>query len=463
MRAGLRVTTIIGGTLLLTACSATFQIDVPDPELIKACVKDPRSSYSAKDKHPKLPLFKTDRPAGTFITNKQLTPGSADVTAAAFDYSQLYSGKKFGVLNQPKIMGTPEMHSYIATNFKVLVANGNDLWNNPVHQELMTTYNELVIGTPPAQKDIDADALKAYRDASKDFALRGGWLVYSLVAFDLIKSTQDKNAKAALTIKAIGSAYTHVYLKAYFRNGRFVQAKWDLGNPFLKAFEALPPEVKKKLAEIIPQKKFEEFNKKLEELLSGEIGKIADSGFVSRGGDALAIPPITASFDSKKQNRFSISSFEADTVGADIVRITFEALGDAISEIPAVSEATGVVSEVLIEAGKQLPDAGEIKINGASPPKVEDVMGNVERLSGKAHGMVSSSVGTAIRGINIASLNNEALAKILESTAGTIARKVTERMAWCWYASIPAEENKNPFSPLAQPHKWNSVKLKLNY
>lgn len=469
-------------SLLLSACSTVFDVDVPDTELIKACVEDPSKSYKPRVPAPATnALFISTEASnvtlpGTFITSKELGTFSADVD---FPDESKRVGSLINALSEKsnsedplEFLNRDKMLQQLKEQHSTLVSQGNEIWNSSVHQELMTTYNELVTSSEAPEKKFDVNELAAYQDALKDFGLRGGWFVYSYSAFAQIENISAQKdltpegrnlVTKALMQKATAGILVHAYLKAYFRNGQFVRVDWELGNPFLKALEALPADVRQTLEDIIPTAMLEKYNAELEKHLKGQIGKIADAGFVSRGGEALAIPPLTAKFDADEDSNFSLSKLEPELVGADIVRVTFEALGDALNRIPATSEATGITSKILVEAGKQLPDAGRIKIEGKKPPKVEDVMTNVESLSGQAHGVVSAGVGSAIRGINVAALNNEAVAKILESTAGTIVRKATERIAWCWYASIPAEENTKALSFIAQPAKWNSITIKVAY
>lgn len=469
---------VIATTMLLFGCSTTFDVDVPDPELIKSCVEDPRESYTTTKVTATSTPFAPSKlsnvkPLNTFITNKQLGTESANVSLR--DNSMLWQNlhdeslKEVFSQSSSKVLSAEERERFTTYRgaIKALVMQGNDIWGDPIHQELMATYNELVEGKSASDKELDVEGLSKYHNSLKDYALRDGWLFYAYAAYEQIDSQNLSITNQALLQKFIGGMYIHAYLKAYFRNGKFIQANWNLGNPFLTALESLPEDAKEKLEKIISKDTLVQFNEELEKLLQtylkGEIGKIADAGFVSRGGDALAIPPVTATFDATQDKKFSISKLEPDVVGADIVRVTLEALGDAVNSIPGVSEATGVDSEILKETGNQLADAGKITIKGTNPPAVETVMANVENLSSKAHGMVSAAAGSALRGINITAMNNEAVAKILESTAGTIVRKATERIAWCWYVSIPAEENTKALSIFGQPAGWNNITVNVTY
>ena len=51
-----------------------------------------------------------------------------------------------------------------------------------------------------------------------------------------------------------------------------------------------------------------------------------------------------------------------------------------------------------------------------------------------AESMVGGVSGKLIRGISWLSLNNEAIAKAIETALGVAARKATEKLSWCLYA-----------------------------
>lgn len=55
----------------------------------------------------------------------------------------------------------------------------------------------------------------------------------------------------------------------------------------------------------------------------------------------------------------------------------------------------------------------------------------IEAHSRKAEASVAGAVGKAIRGGSWGALNNEAVAKLVETAAGVVARHVTERAQWC--------------------------------
>ena len=76
-----------------------------------------------------------------------------------------------------------------------------------------------------------------------------------------------------------------------------------------------------------------------------------------------------------------------------------------------------------------------LKVHDPAKSKVSaDDFAEVNRISNQAEAAVSSIITPAIRGAGWGSLNNEALAKLIETLVSVTVRKVTEKAAWCWYA-----------------------------
>jgi len=58
----------------------------------------------------------------------------------------------------------------------------------------------------------------------------------------------------------------------------------------------------------------------------------------------------------------------------------------------------------------------------------------VNERAGAVESMVGGVVGELIQGISWLSLNNEAIAKAIETALGVTARKGAEKFAWCYAA-----------------------------
>jgi hypothetical protein len=93
--------------------------------------------------------------------------------------------------------------------------------------------------------------------------------------------------------------------------------------------------------------------------------------------------------------------------------------------IPGDPKATGVTQKLL---PRYAPPAS------GKPGVCEEQFTKVNDWANRAEGVVGSATGQAIRGISWLSLNNEALAKMIETAVGVAARKGTEKLAWCVYA-----------------------------
>lgn len=59
---------------------------------------------------------------------------------------------------------------------------------------------------------------------------------------------------------------------------------------------------------------------------------------------------------------------------------------------------------------------------------------NIESNARQAEASVASNVGKAIRGGSMGSLNNEAVAQLLETVAGVLAKHKSQRVQWCLLA-----------------------------
>jgi hypothetical protein len=67
---------------------------------------------------------------------------------------------------------------------------------------------------------------------------------------------------------------------------------------------------------------------------------------------------------------------------------------------------------------------------------------SMDTFANGADAATGAGIGQLLRGIGpFFSLNNEAVAKLIEATAGAIVHKVAEKLSWCWYAAAPLKGN----------------------
>lgn len=137
-------------------------------------------------------------------------------------------------------------------------------------------------------------------------------------------------------------------------------------------------------------------------------------------------------------------------VGADLIRISFEALRDTYLTVPVVSKST-LATLNTDEKFKAMLEKNGITVDTYAEPAGTWHVGkpggsggtiynyqmqasaftDAEAQANQAESMVATAVGKAIRGGSWGSLNNEALAKAVETAAGVFARHVAERAGWC--------------------------------
>jgi hypothetical protein len=251
------------------------------------------------------------------------------------------------------------------------------------------------------------------------------------------------------------------YLRAYFRNGRFV--RFNLDSTTLDA--ELQKEILARFPGITDQAR-KDLTKSLFGTDKFYFGEIDSGGFVSRGGATYQFPPLEAKLDPFARRPITVSKIDFPTVGSDIIRVILEATFDAHDLLPGVSNCTGSI--VTDEKDQPLPQAERLPINDpqANDPQAgnlkEDQFGKVNQTSSKIEAVSSTAVGQLIRGAGWASLNNEALAKLVETFVGVTFRKVTEKAAWCWYSCNP-DAKKVAATPVSDSQKvLVKIEVKIN-
>jgi hypothetical protein len=450
-------------SIALTACSTSIELQVPqiNSGQFVDCLKDPTTSYKVISSAPALAVLGADLLDVATVTKDSVRLFVFD------DPSMTAEGLE---LTDEKWAETDALQWHTTAADLTRAANTVDqLWSHPVHRAFLTSFNELAkpsdgsVANPPSIASSDVlDYLRLTRtvvntDAWDAMAARSAAALVVLMNAHREQLSVEANSRLAkkaqlLEQKMMAAIYVSTYLKAYFRNGNFVTLNWNLGNPLsdleqlgryssaedkakvdkiLADLHSLDPDAESQLQNII--------NKDLK----GSIGKIADSGLVTRGGDSLAMPAITLTADVTQTKPVSGTKVDANAVLEDVVRVTFEALFDSINGVPAVTKATAVSGFPVEYQGSALPDFTKVKSAyretspGVPGPTMDsDSFGKVDADGAKAQALTASAMASVIRGANIAALNNESLANTLTMIAATTARKVTERVTWCYYAVV---------------------------
>lgn len=451
-----------GAAMLLSGCSTTVEIQVPQSNIaeLKECLKDPSSTYT----QPATPPL---RAFGFEFVNFRAEAGGPD---RLFVTDAMLQGDRLPL---------DDTQSRDAGSFKdtreelnASVRGVDAVFHHDVHQAMLASYNQLVrTGSSGAGSvsDISAEQVLDYVRRVRNVTSRDGWSAYAArqaAHIDLIKGrigelrrsekasqSSERLREADLELRQaeqqfIAATYISSYVKAYFRNGELVQLNWKIGNPVqnLEKLAGLSDPADQKFIQSILDRLPNGTSAKLDEILqkstSGSIGRVASSGLVTRGGESLAMPAVTVSLDVPNPSPVTFTKVDVNAVMEDLVRVTFEAIFDSINQVPAVSNATGITLPKSIA----LADFSKIKpaIPGHAVVMSQSNFNQIDANASEASSMTSSGVANLIRGVNVAALNNEAVANTLTVMAGTTARKVTERVSWCYYAVLNVDSTAQP-------------------
>lgn len=158
---------------------------------------------------------------------------------------------------------------------------------------------------------------------------------------------------------------------------------------------------------------------------------VGGHGFISRSGVRYQFPGLAGGLTLADSKQATGTNIDYTQVGADIVRILLEAIRDSSAPLPAVPNATGVKHGLLVYDPTDKKNSWNMTETGFL---------TAETRGNRAESLVGTAVGQLIRGGSWGALNNEAVAKLVETTAGVIARHATERLEWCISKSQTSEK-----------------------
>jgi hypothetical protein len=243
--------------------------------------------------------------------------------------------------------------------------------------------------------------------------------------------------KAGLMAEALRGAFLAQYFRAYFRDGKFFQATVSTAALSEKAVEqvlnalndpGLDPDVinnaKAKVAALLASYCGSSGHCLLTDMLGNE-------AFITRYGLAVQFAGIVASVADGSRFQVALSTPKLDEWGPQLVRVFVEAVFDA-SEYPSVVPASGLSTACAAELGKYTK--GSINCLADATGDIKEALATLDRYGAQTEAVVSAAVGKIIRGVAIAALDNEAIAKSVETLAGVTARKILEKALWAhWH------------------------------
>ncbi|CAJ5405251.1 Uncharacterised protein [Burkholderia pseudomallei] len=222
------------------------------------------------------------------------------------------------------------------------------------------------------------------------------------------------------------------YFDAYFRSGDFIQievGKTAFANEAIAAIQKMPGGSKLNTADL-SKVLTDACTKSADDSTCLSLGHLGNSGFVSLFGDKVAFGNVQIALDAKvgspgvktTTTRPAVTEF-----GPQLVRIVIEAVSDANGpHPPGVPTSTACVNHLFPAEDSDRPACMTSTSQEDSQWHHMDTVGNA------VEAVVTTGVGAAIRGGNIAALNNEAVASVIEATAGVMSRKSLQTlMAAC--------------------------------
>lgn len=329
----------------------------------------------------------------------------------------------------------------IPRNSRAILA-ASDVVTNPTSQKLQTLFQRATgqdLSTDPVQ--FSRAELTTFGKSVQDATSMNGWS--SLKTYLAGKrATADEADKPAVESTINQMTLIDAYLNAYFSSGRFLSITIDASN----LQQSFATELGKYgVGTDVAQKLFSDMSKEISGKTPQDgkislLAKMTDGGFVTRGGTKYVFSGISVTIDPTSTNLVQASKIDFTQVGADIVRVVLEATGDEVAQLPADKTSTAC----LLKNNGQLTNYPALKCYSQNDQQVTaEQFATVNTRANQVEAVAATGTGQLIRGASWVSLNNEALAKLIETAVGVVARKATEKVAWCYYACTA------PTAPLA--------------
>jgi hypothetical protein len=262
-----------------------------------------------------------------------------------------------------------------------------------------------------------------------------------------VKRVQQETSPAKADLEAV-SKRSDVYLKAYFtKNISQITHSLLMDDSEKAAWKA-------KIADVLQRKPDDPMVAKVLDKLTPQIQKLANNisdksspGFIGRDGTAYNFPGATNQCAAPTHTDHS-------QIEADVIRIILESLRDTYAPLPVLANSTAATIEgadtLDFGPNHSVPMTVGWHINHRDPGSLlqftltADQFQDMAAKARSAEASVAGAVGKAIRGGSWGSLNNEAVARSIETAAGVLARHAAERAEWC----LQAQRSK---APAAQP------------
>jgi hypothetical protein len=248
-------------------------------------------------------------------------------------------------------------------------------------------------------------------------------------------SPSARSARVAALQEAVANyqaaRFLRTYFKVYFRGGKVFQTQLKVDEFTSRAMEVVKGQVK------LDPKDEAALDAKLKDVLSKVCTSNGDAGclltslgkdkLVTRSGESLQFKGVSLWLGYEHRVQATWDYPKSAELAPQLVRVFVEAVFDSMKGRPAAVSTSTACSTTppLFAANECLASSAQ-----ASTGSLQDIVTSVDEKASRADSFASVATGQIIRGVSLAALNNEALAKSAENFAGVLARKVVERAAW---------------------------------
>jgi hypothetical protein len=154
-------------------------------------------------------------------------------------------------------------------------------------------------------------------------------------------------------------------------------------------------------------------------LLTQPLGTTA---FITRYGSSIQFSGETVTFGENGKLAPQFSQLSSRVIAPQMSQVLWEAVFDSIQPfVPATANSTACVD------GLYSPD---LCLSDSTTATLKTRVDTVDTDAAKAQNTVTAAAGYLVRLGFWAALNNEAVAQTVETSAGAVARKVTEKLVW---------------------------------
>ncbi|WP_233864058.1 hypothetical protein [Paraburkholderia adhaesiva] len=257
-------------------------------------------------------------------------------------------------------------------------------------------------------------------------------LVTLLVAQQIIDQFPEPRTDATETPQLIAlvaifnaADFLATYFDAYFRSNQFIQVTVDeraLENEVLNLFNT-------RLSSPLPDSAQTDLRNAIAAACNKIAGNCASppalgtTSFIALFGQSVQFGGVTiAVSDTAAGKPVRASAPAVGVFGPQMTQVLIEALFDANGpHPPALTTSTACVTGLY-----------SMKSECVAPTKTDSLWSKTNLVGNATEGLMTAGVGTVIRGGNVAALNNEAIASIVETLAGVSTRKAVQQiMAFC--------------------------------